>query len=132
MVLPSFVGGESVCSLMLVPSFSLRLLLTCTAGVRTLSLPLSCSLTARTASLSVRVPTLTLSSPTSTTLATPTLVSTATLSPFALRSTSHLVLATSPELTTPLFSLSFLTTLLPTRTLPRFACMPPTTMYSVS
>ena len=112
----------------LVFSFLLRPLSTCTAGVRTLSSPLSSSLTDRTASLSARAPTSTSFSLTSTTLATPTLVSMSTPSHFALRSTSPLELATSPELTTPLFSsLSLLLPSVEPRP-PRSASTPPTTM----
>ena len=68
----------------------------------------------------------------STTLDTPTLVSMSTPSPFALRSTSPLELATSPELTTPLFSL--LSLLLPSLLLPplRFVSTLLTTMSFVS
>ena len=89
------------------PSCLPRLLLTCTAGDRTPSWLPSFSLTARTASLSVRDLTSTLCSPTRPTPVTPTLVSTCTLSPFALRSTSPLAPATSPALTTPPFSWCF-------------------------
>ena len=81
-------------SLMLALSSLPRLPSTCTAGDRTLLSPLSSSLTVRIASLSVRVPTSTLFSLTSTTHVTQTLVSMSTHSHSALRSTSHLVLAT--------------------------------------
>ena len=100
----------AVCSFQptsLMPAFSFlpRPHLTCTAGVKTLLSLLSFSLTVRIASLNVKVPTSTLFSHTSTTLAHPILVSTFTPSHFALRSTSLLALATSHASTTPLFSL---------------------------
>ena len=118
--------------LMLEHSFLLRQHLTCTAGDRTQLLPLSSSLTDRTASLSVKVPTSTLFSHTSTTHVTQTLVSTSTHSHFALRSTSHLEHAISLVLTTLLFSLSFPPTPLVVTRLLRSVSTLPTTMSFVS
>merc|ERR1712167_195304 len=94
--------------LMQVHSFLLRPLLTCTAGERTLLLPPSFSLTDKTDSPSVKVRTSMLFSHSSTTHVPRILVSTFTPSPFALKSTSHLAHATSPELTMLPFSLFFL------------------------
>ena len=88
------------------------------------------SLTARTASLSVRVPTSTLCSLTSTTPATRTLVSMYTPSRFALRSTSHPAAATSRALITRPFSLSSPTLPLRVPRLPRSVSMPLTTTSS--
>ena len=82
LVIPVFLMRE--------PSCLLRPHLACTAGDRTQLLLLSSSLTDRIASLSVKVPTSTLFSHTSTTPVPQTLVSTFTLSLSALRSTSHL------------------------------------------
>jgi hypothetical protein len=110
----------------------LRLLLPCTAGDKTLLLPLSFSLTDKIASLSVRVPTLTWYSHSSTTHVTQTLVSTYTPSHFALRSTSHLEPVTSPVLTMLLFSLFFPTLLLREPRPLRYVSTLPTTMSFVS
>jgi len=107
------------------------LLLTCIAGDRTPSLLPSFSSTAKTASPSVRVPTSMLCSPTRPTLVPPMLVSTATPSLFALRSTSLLEPATSPVLTTPPFSLFFPTPPSLEPTLPRSVSTPPTTTFFV-
>jgi len=61
-----------------------------------------------------------------------TLVSTYTHSPFALRSTNLLAHATSPELTTLSFNLSFLPPQLPVPPLPRYVYTPLTTTSSAS
>jgi hypothetical protein len=107
-------------------------LLTCIAGVRTLlSLP-SYNLTDKTASLSVRVHTLTSSNLSNTTLAAPIPVSTCTPSPFAPRNTNLPDPVTSPVLTTPLFNSFFPTPLLRVPRLPRSVSMLPTTMFFVS
>ena len=117
---------------MLVPLSSPRHPLTCTAGARIqLSLPNSSSMV-RTASQSVRAHTLTLSSPTSTTLAHLTLVSMFTHSPSAQRSTSHQAHAISHALTMPHSSLSFLMLPLAVPTLLKYVSTPLTTMSSVS
>merc|ERR1712072_588942 len=116
---------------MLVYSFLLKPHLTCTGGKIQL-LPLSFSLTDRIASVNVKEPTSTLFSHTSTTHATQTLVSMFTHSHFALRNTSHLALAISPELTTLLFSLLFLLPLSVEHRPPRSVSMPLTTMSFVS
>merc|ERR1711871_849989 len=131
---PSLVLPPLVDPLYLMPehSFLLIPLLTSTAGVRTLSSPLSFNLTVKTDSLSVRDPTLTLSNLTNTTPETLTLVLTSTPSPFALRSTNHLEHATSPELTTLFFNLFFLLELSVVPTLPRSVCTLLTTTSSVS
>ena len=121
---------SSLQSLMLAHSFSPRHHLTCTAGVRIQSLQPNFSLTARTASQSVRAHTSTLSSPTSTTPVILTLVSMYTPSPSGPRSTSHQAPAISHALTMPHFSLFFPMLPLAVPTLPRFASMPPTTMSS--
>jgi hypothetical protein len=101
------------------------------AGVTTLwSLP-SCNSTARTASLNVKVLTLTLSNPTNTTPVPPMPVSTCTPSLCALRSTSPLARATSPALTMPFFNWSFPPELCLVATLLRCVCMPSiTTSYA--
>merc|ERR1712072_229604 len=117
---------------MLVYSFLLKLLLTCTAGVKIQLSLLSFSLTDKTDSVSVKVPTLTLFSHTSTTHVTQTLVSMFTHLPFALKSTSHLVHAISPELTMLLFSLLFLLPQSVEHRPLRSVSMPLTTMSFVS
>ena len=117
--------------LMQEPSFLPRPPLTCTAGVRTPSSPLSSSLTARTASLSVRDPTSTLSNPTNTTPVPLMPVLTYILLLSALRSTNPLAAATSPELTTLSSSLFFLPTQLLAYIPPRYVSMPSITTYSV-
>mgnify|MGYP001483562128 CR=1 FL=1 len=81
-----------------VPLFLRKPPLTCTAGVRTRLLLLSLCLTDKTASLSVRVLTLTLSSLTNITPEVQTPVLMSTRSHFAQKSTSLPVPATSPEL----------------------------------
>jgi len=106
--------------------------LTCTAGVRTLLSPLSSNLTVKTASPSVRVPTLTWSNPSNTTHVPPMPVSTCTPSPFAPRSTNLLAAATSPELTTLSFNLSFLPELSLVLPPPRSVFTPLITTFSVS
>ena len=128
---PSPVPSPTVLP-MLASSFLPRLHSTCTAGEKTLLSPLSSSLTDRTASLSAKEPTSTLFSLTSTTHATQTLVSMFTHSHFALRNTSHLAHAISPELTTLLFSLLFLLPLSVEHRPPRSVSMPLTTMSFVS
>ena len=86
--------------LMLEPSLWLRPPSTCTAGVRTLLLPLSSNLTAKTASLSVKAPTSTKYNPSNTTAALLTPVSTYTPSLSALKSTNLPAPATCPASTT--------------------------------
>ena len=127
------LGGASavwflVRSLMLVFSFLPKPHSRCTAGVKTLLLPLSFSLTDRIASLNVKVSTSTSFSHTSTTLATQTLVSM-----FTIRSSEeHQPEAISHASITLLFSLSSLPLLLVEPRPLRSAFTPLTTMSFVS
>ena len=98
------VPPRSRSSPMQAPLSSPRPLLPSTVGARTQSSPPSSSSTARIASRSVRDPTLTLSSPSSPTLAHPTPASTCTRSLSGLRSISLPAHATSRALTMPPFS----------------------------
>jgi hypothetical protein len=79
-------------------------LLTCTAGVKTLSSPLSSNLTAKIASLNVKVLTSTLFNLTNTTAVPLMPVLTFTPSLFAPKNTNLLAHATSPVLTMPSFN----------------------------
>ena len=104
---------------------------TCTAGVRTLSLPLSSNLTDRTDSLNVKAPTSMLSSHTSTTPDPPDtgIVHSPSHSPEEHQVIRHLQFL--QESTTPLFARRFSLLSAPARP-PRSVFMPPTTMSFVS
>merc|ERR1711988_116002 len=99
--------------LMLPHSFLLKLLLTCTVGVKTLLSPLSFNLTVKTDSLNVKVLTSMSSNLSNTTQRTLPLVSTSTPLLLDLKNINHLVHVTSPESITPFFNLSFLPELYP-------------------
>ena len=90
---------------MLVLSYLLNLPSTCTAGVKTLSSPLSSNLTAKTDSRNVKVPTSTKSNLGNTTPELLIPVSTSTPSPLDLKNTNHREPATCPESTTLPFNL---------------------------
>ena len=122
--MPNLVPPVPLVCLMPDHSSLPRLLLTSTAGVRTLSSPLSFNLTAKTDSLSVKDHTSMLSNLSNTTPVPLTLVSTSTHSPLDLRNTNHLEAVTSPELITLFFNWFFL--LLPCLVLP-----PPRSEYTL-
>merc|ERR1711988_651160 len=105
--------------LMLEHSFLLKLLLTCTAGEKTLLSPPSFNLTVKTDSLNVKVHTSMLSNLSNTTPDILPLVSTSTPSPLDLKNTNLPEHATSPELITPFFNLFFLLEPFPELPLPR-------------